>query len=430
MPHPSSSAWQRFWFRPVSAAGFGLMRVGFGIVGLLTMLLEWNDVDRYYGPDGIVTNEMVSHVMRAEWRFSILDYATPDQVHALYLVLLVALLCVALGVLTRGALIAAVFLLFSFHEYGSITLDGGDTLLRLIGFLLLISPCHRAFTVTNLRHRLKLMRETGKDQPVSERTMSVWPYRLLLWQMIALYVSSAVEKFTGPTWREGSAIAIVLHHTSFSHLSVAVADKLTFLSPVLGYFTLISQFAWALIPVFGILSWIGIHPVSPGRLKRALLVCGALVHGSIFLLMDVGTFSLTVLVAYLGLLIDDDFRAIRDMLNRNAKEPIIVLFDGRCGFCTKISVMVTMLDWLHRVDLVNYHDPKARLHHAPTVSLDALNAAMHVKMPDGSFRVGFYGFRALSRHLPLLWPLWLLLYIPGVPFIGTKVYDVVAKHRR
>ncbi len=406
------------------------MRMGFGVIGFVTMLLEWNDVERYYGPEGILTHEMLTHVVRSQWRFSILDYATADQVHALYLLLLVALLCVALGILTRGALVAAVFLLFSFHEYGSITLDGGDTLLRLVGFILLISPCHRAFTLTNLRRRLRLMRETGKDQPTDARTMSIWPYRLLLWQMIVLYVSSAIEKFTGPTWREGSAIAIVLHHTSFSHLSAAVADKLTFLSPAVGYFTLLSQFAWALIPVVGVLTWTGIHAVSPGRLKRALLICGVLVHGSIFLLMDVGTFSLTVLVAYLGLLIDDDFRAIRERLNKNVREPIIVLFDGRCGFCTKISVMVRMLDWLHRVELVNYHDPKARLDHAPGVPLDALNAAMHVKMPDGSFRVGFYGFRALTLHLPLLWPLSVLLYVPGVALIGNHVYGHVAKHRR
>lgn len=419
-----------FWFRPVSAAGFGMMRSAFGVIAFVTMLLEKENVQRFYGPEGILAREMTGNVLRSAWRFSLLDYVGVSGTWLLYAILLISLFCVAIGLGRKWMLGIAIVILYSFHEYGSITLDGGDTLLRLIGFILLVSPCYRTFTVANLRYRLKLIRDTGKDQPIAERTMPIWPYRLLLWQMILIYVASSVEKWSGSMWREGSAVAATLHLTDFTRLSPAMADSLSFMSPIVGYFTVFSQLAWGMLLLLGLLSFSGVLTSEAVNVfKRALLLCGLLLHGGIFILMDVGTFSLTVFVAYLGLLLDDDFRAIRERLNTRMPEPIIVLFDGRCGFCKKSVFTLSMLDWLHRIEFASYHDPDNKKRYAPTISLDALNAEMHVRLKDGSYKKGFFAFRALTWHLPALWLIAPLLYVPGVSAIGTKAYSWIATHR-
>lgn len=425
-----SEHWHNFWFRPVSAAGFGMMRIGFGTVAFVTFLLEWSNVDRFFGPAGVMPREMVGDALRTSWRFSLIDSVGTTGTYALYVLLLIALAMVIVGIRTRLALLVSVILLYSFHEYGTTTLDGGDTLLRLIGFILLLSPCDRAFTCDNLRRRLRLTRETGKDQPSSERTMPIWPYRLLLYQMILIYVSSSLEKWSGETWRIGSAVAITLHHPHFTRLSPALADALSSFSPVIGYFTLITQAAWGLLLLLGLFSALGLISTWPtNAFKRALMLCGILVHGGIFLLMDVGTFSLTVLVAYLGLLLDDDFRAIRARLNKRRKDPVVVLFDGRCGFCKKSVFVLSMLDFLHRLEFANYHDPNLKKKYAPKLDLQTLNEAMHLRLADGTYRKGFFAFRALAWHFPVFWLLAPLLYTPGVPLIGEKAYQFVADHR-
>jgi predicted DCC family thiol-disulfide oxidoreductase YuxK len=197
-----------------------------------------------------------------------------------------------------------------------------------------------------------------------------------------------------------------------------------------GYFTLLSQSAWALLIVLPCFVWLKVLPASvPGNVKRALLLAGLFVHTGIVLLMDVGTFTFTVFASYLGLLLDEDFRAIRHRLNGDSRPPEVVLFDGRCGFCKGSVVVLKSFDWLHRLEFVNFHDPKVRETYVPTVSLDALKTAMHVKSSNGNVTRGFKAFRALAWHLPPTWILVPLLYIPGIPTVGDWAYQWIADHR-
>ena len=140
-------------------------------------------------------------------------------------------------------------LLFSFHEHAPFSLNGGDTLLRLLGFLLLISPCDRAISLDNLLRRYASTHATGKDQTAAARTMPIWPYRLLLWQLVLLYWASSLHKFSGTLWPGGSAVAVALHHPHFTRLSPVAADWATWLSPSASWFVLLAQSAWGLLLV-------------------------------------------------------------------------------------------------------------------------------------------------------------------------------------
>lgn len=406
------------------------MRIGYGISAFLTVLSYWPRVDLFFSGDGLISHDAVPYIHRMDWRFSLLDTMDVSMMHILYIALLVSLAFVILGLWTRTSLIVSTILLFSFHEYSRIILNGGDTLLRILAFILVISPCHRALSVSNLRKRWKLSAQTGKDQPLEERMMSIWPYRLLLWQLIVLYTASSIEKFTGSMWRDGSAVAAILHHPHFSRLSPAVADMFAYTSPIGSYFALIAQAAWIVLLPIGLLSMTRILSTHAfNTWKRTLILCGVLVHGGIFLLMDVGTFSLTILVSYLGLLLDDDFRAIRHLFNRTRRTQLVVLFDGRCGFCAKAIITLRSMDWLHRLQFENYHDAKVRSTYAPRLDLKALSKEMHVRLPNGKFPAGFFAFRSLAWHLPALWLVAPLLYIPGVPTIGKWAYQWIADHR-
>jgi hypothetical protein len=55
---------------------------------------------------------------------------------------------------------------------------------------------------------------------------------------------------------------------------------------------------------------------------------------------------------------------------------------------------------------------------------------MHVLTPDGR-RVyhGFAALRWLAWRLPLLWPLAPLLYLPGIPSLGQRLYLWIARNR-
>lgn len=299
---------RRFWFRPVSAKGFGLMRVAFGVTALANMLMQARNVQRYYGPEGILPRELVDDVLRREWRFSLLDYAGAQGTDILYLILIAALVLVILGVATRTALLISVILLYSFHEYGVVLLDSGDSLMNVTAFILLLSPCDRTFTLRRAEKRSKAI-VAGKKPP-KDPAMPIWPYRLLLWQVMVMYVAAGYGKMSGPTWFSGSAPAIAFHHGHFARLPVSMTDFLTLISPLISYFTVFSQMAWALLILLPLLAVIDLTIPTSG-MKRFLIFCGILVHGGILVMMDVGTFSLSVFAAYCGLLLEKDFEAMR-----------------------------------------------------------------------------------------------------------------------
>jgi predicted DCC family thiol-disulfide oxidoreductase YuxK len=108
----------------------------------------------------------------------------------------------------------------------------------------------------------------------------------------------------------------------------------------------------------------------------------------------------------------------------------VVLYDGACAFCRRSVRLLGRLDWRHRLRFQSARDVD---HLPPTATpLDPrrLLEELHVVTPDGKrVSAGFRAFRWLAWRLPLTLPLAPLLYVPGVPWVGAKVYRWVARNR-
>lgn len=107
----------------------------------------------------------------------------------------------------------------------------------------------------------------------------------------------------------------------------------------------------------------------------------------------------------------------------------IVLYDGDCPFCRKSVGWLKRLDWLGRL-----HFRSAREAELPTATVpldrDKMLTEMHVLTPDRRRApAGFAAFRWIAWRLPLTTPLAPLLYLPGVPWVGNRVYRWVARNR-
>jgi predicted DCC family thiol-disulfide oxidoreductase YuxK len=422
-----ASDFEGFFFRRISASGFGLMRIGWACTALFYMLLELGDIARYYSDSGFLPRTLTALALRGSYRFSLLDYVgDPALILGMYLVLVVALICMAVGLWPRLSTIVSVLLLFSFHERNFYMLTGGDTVLRLTGFLLMIAPGISAFSIKRLREQWRHWKKSGTFlEPIMQ---SIWPYRLLLWQLIVLYVSSGWYKLLGNTWMQGSAPAIAFHHDHFSRFSGIGIDTLSVFSPLIAGSVLLFEFAWVLLLLPRFFTYT-IPWVRTPSYKRCLLLCGLAFHGGIFLVLDAGSFPIVMMVAYLGLLTEEDFAALRNWFNREWKGKIAVLYDGQCGLCRRSIFGVTLLDHVRRIEPVDFQNESKRIEVAPEVSYRELDRAMHVKFPSGRTLKGFYAFRALAWNLPALFIFAPFLYIPGVPWIGERVYQRVAAMR-
>jgi predicted DCC family thiol-disulfide oxidoreductase YuxK len=108
--------------------------------------------------------------------------------------------------------------------------------------------------------------------------------------------------------------------------------------------------------------------------------------------------------------------------------PNTVLYDGDCPFCVFQMKVLTWMDWCNRARLRPISDPEAA-ELAPEVSREDLLEAMHCITAEGRVLRGARAIRHLSLRMPLLVPLGLFLWLPGVIWVAERMYRVVSRNR-
>jgi predicted DCC family thiol-disulfide oxidoreductase YuxK len=108
----------------------------------------------------------------------------------------------------------------------------------------------------------------------------------------------------------------------------------------------------------------------------------------------------------------------------------IVLYDGDCPFCRKTVGLLKRFDWFARLHFQNCRDEANLPPCAEPLVMDRLIAEMHVVPPRRDRALaGFRAVRWIFWRLPATVVLAPFLYIPGVPWVGNKVYRWVARNR-
>lgn len=108
----------------------------------------------------------------------------------------------------------------------------------------------------------------------------------------------------------------------------------------------------------------------------------------------------------------------------------VVLYDGACPLCQKSIRILKAIDWLKQL---TFHDARD-VAHLPKADLPLdpkrLIEEMHVLTPDRKHAyAGFKAFRWMAWRIPLTFLSAPFLYLPGVPWLGNKIYLWVAKNR-
>jgi predicted DCC family thiol-disulfide oxidoreductase YuxK len=108
----------------------------------------------------------------------------------------------------------------------------------------------------------------------------------------------------------------------------------------------------------------------------------------------------------------------------------VVLYDGQCPLCQRAVRWLQRLDWFKRLHFQDCRDTANLPKSDGPLILDRLLDEMHLVTPDRTRTyAGYQAFRWIAWRLPLT--VWLapLLYVPGVPWLGNKLYLWVAKNR-
>lgn len=409
-----------FWFGPTHAAPMAAFRMTLGLILLLdTSLTLLPNAAMWFGVDGTHSPEETAWWIGQAGRWSLFDGNT--DLATLRLGLIALMLCawgLIFGLGTRACALGAYMLLLSFHHRNPNILNAGDILLRTALFCLALMPSWRALSLD----RRIAARFGWNAAPCAP----AWSMRLAQIQICFMYVFTGIDKLArfdaenlhASDWIDGTAVA-----RSLRFVTIARTEVLAWVP------------MWATAPLTWLtLAWEVLFPVLviSRRTRAAALAMGVLVHGGIFLTMEVTHFSLTTLSFY-WLFVPAS--VIMDMVGKseNGERRVYrVFFDTMCPVCNKAKRQLERLDWLGRLKFEDLHDRKLCEAALPGVTYAQQLRAMYVLRPDGRYFAGFNALRALMPVLPifwLFWPIWALAWIPGFSHAGHAIYRYIARNR-
>lgn len=90
--------------------------------------------------------------------------------------------------------------------------------------------------------------------------------------------------------------------------------------------------------------------------------------------------------------------------------------------------LLTWLDWFNTIRFVPISDPEATVI-APGIRQEDLLEAIHCVAADGRIYRGARAFRFVGMRMPLLVPIALILWLPGVIWVAEKIYAWVSRNR-
>ena len=154
--------------------------------------------------------------------------------------------------------------------------NGGDDVLQIALFLLLISPCNAALSVDRWL-KCKSKRESCDQEQMP--MIDPWPVRLFQIQLCVMYTTTAIAKMRGHTWFDGTSIHNVLNDVTMSRWSYAQLPLPIYVTAPMTWVSLAFEF------FFPLLIW-------NRRIRPLIFLFGVAFHLGIYLMVEVGWFQL------------------------------------------------------------------------------------------------------------------------------------------
>jgi hypothetical protein len=272
-----------------------VFRISFGLLALWTGIGIALNLERYWGPHGLVPWQSVADLPYAHWSLCALFPDSLAWLGTLTALFTLAALGVTLGTYSRACCFLLFVLHVSFQHRNPYILNSGDRLFAIVAALATFLPLDRhAALLPWLSARVR-----GVARPVLPAP-SGWMQRLMMCQLAYVYWFSCVAKLRNAEWTQGFAIKHVLGSPIYAEWPLQIPNLL---SLPLSWSTLAFECA------FPLLIWFD-------RWRPRLLIAGLLFHLGIEITMTIPMFSAIMLVCYPLFLVDSDLDTIKRLGQR------------------------------------------------------------------------------------------------------------------
>lgn len=277
------SVWIRFWHKPVRGERLAIARIAVAATLLADQLFQYlPNLALFFGPNGYAPAGVNDAYLLRAWRWTILFFNTDDMtiIWMAFALWVAVTLMFLLGWRTRTMGVMVWFGALCFLNRNPNLKNGGDDVLQLALFLLMISPCGTALSLDRVR-----MRKRCPEALPTPPMIAPWAVRLFQMQLCVLYLATGVAKLRGHMWWHGTTLHYVLNDVTMTRWSFAQLPLPIWITAALSYASV-----WWEALFTPLVLW------KPTR--RWALLFGVLFHLGIYLMIEVGWFSFYTLTMY------------------------------------------------------------------------------------------------------------------------------------
>lgn len=267
--------WNYFFHESESTLVLAIFRVAFGALLLVNACSLWRAAEFCFYPAGaLALTDYKTAFKKSTW--SLFNHLPPTSaaVHFVLMLHIASVIGLLLGFYTRPSAILVFITLTSLHSRNFYILNGGDTLQRLLSFLLIFSHAGGVLSVDSWL--------SGSSETVADP----WALRLMQILVAIVYLRTTYWKLRGTSWCTGRATyyALSLRDYRRRRLPQWLARPLFYRAATYG--------TLALEGALGILLWFD-------PLRYPLLLAGVALHLGLQWFMRIGLFQWTMLASLL-----------------------------------------------------------------------------------------------------------------------------------
>jgi hypothetical protein len=286
--------WDGFWFKPIDARQYAALRIAFGSLSVIYFVQLLPYVEAQFSGSGWLGDiQQIAIQNGGSWSLFFLraDGHAATLAYAIVISGIITAFLMMIGWQSRLATCITWLVWVSLWNRNPLLLDGDDAVLKVMCFYLMLSPCGNCWSVDAY--------SCSKPQ-----TVTIWPLRLVQFQIALIYFVSGWVKFHSPEWLDGTIMQYVLIHPQYSRWNGWVMIYKPMMTGLLAGLAWFIRWWELLFPLL---------LLNTNTRKLSILI-GILFHVSLLLTMNLRWFAIIMLALYLALIANRSFLRFEDKL--------------------------------------------------------------------------------------------------------------------
>ena len=282
-----------------------------------------------------------------------------------------------------------------------------------INFLMIFFPVSQCLSVDRLFKKLKYSNTNFTHIP--PKTVSQMYYFIPPFVGIGIvYIDSIFFKLGSNLWLNGlgswlpSSLPMITHFNNSSFLNQE---------------WLVKSFGWGTIVFETIFLVIFFRKNS----RVWVFVSGLILHLGILIEFPIPWFALTACTIYLLIAPVSWWKKL--FSSNKDLSTLTFYYDSECPLCIRIKIVITHLDWFNKIGFKTIQFDAAENQYLKNIEQTVLLDDIYSVDTKGKIYSGVNTYIQVLKRIFYLFPLAILLQLPGIYQIAKKIYAYVAKNR-